>query len=69
MLIELTAEEVEWAGVSLRQARDQLAEEDSNWDGSEPGNREAVVPAMEAITSLLKKLGENEHPGFRLAVK
>jgi hypothetical protein len=68
MFIEITDDEKEWVGVALRQARDQLAEDDGNWDGSEGAEHgRLLVRTMETITSLLHKLDENEHPSFRLA--
>jgi hypothetical protein len=72
-MVDMTAEEVEWAGVSLRQARDQLTAEDSNWDESEdvgaaPGTMRALATtAVDHINSLLRKLGETDHPQLRLA--
>jgi hypothetical protein len=66
MKIELTPEEIEWVGISLRSARDQIGDDDPNWDGTEPDQKEEAIKALGHINSVLNKLGENEHPSFRL---
>lgn len=66
MQIELTPEEIEWVGISLRSSRDQMSDENSNWDGTEPGQKEQAIEALGHINSVLHKLGENNHPSFRL---